>query len=111
MDDAFEPNGTFCCKGLQQLIANAGQRGLSVLVWKSPEKTTFLFQSRGIDIKDETKLKLGPLDLILNVSNETALNFCPFCGRALAELLEKSGDFFSGLAKQHSALLPPILKK
>lgn len=93
----------FCCPGFQNLVSNAGQRGISALAKKSNEGIVFVLQSRGIAFDDEGKL--GPMpgapDMKINISCTTGLQYCPICGRWLQELIEASPPAFEKLAQAH----------
>jgi hypothetical protein len=49
-----------CCPGFQNLLNNAGQRGMVALVRQGFAGIDFLFQSRGIAFDDEQKLRPIP---------------------------------------------------
>jgi hypothetical protein len=87
-----------CCSGLQNLLSNAGQRGIAVLVRRTSDGISLMLQSRGIAFNDEPKLRPVPMDLDINVSCSVGLRFCPFCGRNLEELVKASPRPFEKLA-------------
>jgi hypothetical protein len=92
----------YCCTGLRNLVSCAGERGLAILVGERVSgHLGFFFQSRGLAFEDETKWKPVNIDVTVNVACEVGLRFCPFCGSGLDDLIQKSPDFFSGLAKDH----------
>lgn len=103
MKDAFELDKRFCCPGFQHRVADAGQRGVAVLVVNTPEGISFRLQSRGIAFEDEKKI--GPMpgapDMKINVSCEVGLQYCPFCGRRLQDLVKASPKAFEELADKH----------
>jgi len=103
MKDEFVPNEIFCCSGFQHSVEAAGQRGLAVLAHKTSSGIMFLFQSRGIAFEDVKKVGPNPsaTDIKINVSFETGLQYCPWCGRRLQELIEISPEAFVELAEKH----------
>jgi hypothetical protein len=103
----------YCCYGLQNDIANAGQRGLSILVFKVPDKDDiwFVLQSRGVAFDDEGKLgpipaELTPIPYRINISTCGVIKYCPTCGRRLQDLAGASRDAFIALAEEHRKYLP-----
>jgi hypothetical protein len=103
MNDEFIPNKIFCCSGLQHRVEAAGQRGLAVLAHKTSSGIMFLFQSRRIAFHDAEKIRPDPTapDIKINVSFETGLQYCPWCGRRLQDLVETSPEAFDELSKKH----------
>lgn len=104
MKHTFKPDKTFCCPGFQHRIADAGQRGIAVLVINTSEGIQFWLQSRGIAFADEKKISPVPSapDMQINVSCEIGLQFCPFCGRKLVELVSAAPEAYAALASKHS---------
>jgi len=92
----------FCCQGLANLIANAGRRGLSVLVVKTSTGLNMMFQCRSIDVTDESKLVPIPFDI--NLTCEIGLQFCPFCAAPIREAITKNLQAFAELADVHQML-------
>jgi len=96
-------NEVFCCPGFQHRVADAGQRGIAVLVVNTSEGIRFRIQSRGIAFDDERKI--GPMpsapDMKVNVSCVVGLLYCPFCGRRLQDLVNASPKAFEDLAGKH----------
>lgn len=73
-----------CCPQLQNLLANAGERGLAALIRDTPRGLRFRLQSRGISFSDEAKAPM-PIPVDVNVSCSIGIRFCPFCGTSLAQ--------------------------
>ena len=100
----------YCCHGLQNDIANAGQRGISILLFRIPhtDDLRFVLQSRGVAFDDEPKLGPIPTSLpyLINISCCGIIKYCPTCGRCLKELVEPSKDEFLRLAEEHKKYLP-----
>lgn len=103
MKDEFVMNDIFCCPGFQNLVGDAGQRGLAAVVIKTPEGIRFRLQSRGIAFEDVGKIRPMPdyPDMKINVACESGLQFCPFCGRRLQELIKASPQAFETMAEKH----------
>lgn len=106
MKDTFVMNEMFCCPGFQHLVGDAGHRGIAVLVVKTPEGTRFRLQSRGIAFEDVSKIL--PMadwpDIKVNIACESGLQFCPFCGRCLQELVKADPQAFAELVEKHKHL-------
>jgi hypothetical protein len=94
----------YCCSGLENHIRFAGDRGLAVLVQKLSGRFIFSLQSRGIAYRDEIKIRPAPMDLVINVASEVAIQYCPWCGRQLQELVALAPSRFSDLANSHERL-------
>mgnify|MGYP005858191645 CR=1 FL=1 len=103
MKDVFELDKRFCCPGFQHRVADAGQRGIAVLVVNTSDGIRFRLQSRGIAFDDEKRI--GPMpgapDMQINVSCEVGLQYCPFCGCKLLDLAKASPKAFEVLAEKH----------
>lgn len=54
----------FCCVGLKNLIGTAGQRGMSILVSKTPRGFRFNLQSRALSREAELYLTRVPTPLL-----------------------------------------------
>jgi hypothetical protein len=101
----------YCCTGFRNLLSCVGERGHAVIACEvSPGQVRFLLQSRGLAFGDEKKWKPVPIDVKINVSAEIGLQFCPFCGRKLEELVHESPEFFNNLAKEHAKFLTSMPK-
>ncbi len=103
MKNDFELNDMFCCPGFQNGIEAAGQRGMAILVHKTSTGINFLLQSRGIAFDDVKRIRPNPnaSDVKINVSSETGLQYCPWCGRRLQELAQASPEAFEKIAMRH----------
>jgi hypothetical protein len=105
----------FCCQGFENLIVMVGQRGLSALVYHTPKGFRFTLQGRAVSKEDELILTQNrswtPLPIKGNVtlSANIALNYCPFCGRALQKLItSKTKARFEALAEEHKKFYQPL---
>ena len=98
--------GIFCCAGFRNAVVTAGERGLSILVEKTPHGFCFLLQSRGIAYPDQVRLKARPsIELTVNVACSTGLRFCPWCGSNLASLAAARSDTLEALARDHQKFM------
>ena len=95
----------FCCPGFENCVNSAGERGLGILVKRTPDGLRFELQSRGIAYEDETKIRPMPIELRINVASGTGLRFCPWCGRLVQDIIDLAPDAFVELAKKHEKLL------
>jgi hypothetical protein len=81
-------NKMYCCLGFENLIGKAGQRGAAaIVVWRGVKKLSFLLQSRGVAYEDEALMVPMPVPITVTKSSTIGLQYCPFCGRRLKELL------------------------
>ena len=99
----------YCCQGLGNLIAAAGQAGISILVLQEPGKFRFQLQSRAVSKEEEDRMSKHPIPLPLQENLKTslciALNYCPFCGWQLQSLVKRSTwKAFEAMAKEHKRL-------
>lgn len=103
MNNEFEMNKMFCCHGFQNRVEAAGQRGMAIVLHKTSSGMMFLLQSRGIALEDVKSVQLNPfpLDIKINVSSEIGLQYCPWCGRRIQDLIEASPEAFEALAEKH----------
>ena len=101
----------YCCTGLQNLIACAGERGNAVVVWTdSSGEPRFLMQSRGVAFEDQSKLRPADVDVTLSLSAEVGMRYCPTCGRLLEELVNGNREFYRKLAKEHEKFVASMAK-
>lgn len=101
----------YCCTGFLNLLSCVGQRGHAAVVWAdSSGELRFLLQSRGLSFDDKSKLKPAPVDVVINLSAEIGMKYCPFCGRLLEELINEHPKFFRNLSKKHEKYLEVLSK-
>jgi hypothetical protein len=107
MPEHFTSNNIFCCAAFQNHVGAAGNRGIAVLMRKTPEGIGFLLQSRGVAFKDVVSLVAMPNgpDIKINIASDAGLQYCPWCGRRLADLVKGAPEPFEVLAKGHKPLL------
>ena len=103
----------FCCYGFQNLIDSAGERGIAAVIQKKPNRLRFLLPSKGIDFADESKIKSNSDSHLednyrINISCTTGLQFCPFCGKKLQELIDLYSDEFEIIAQKHSKFISNV---
>ncbi len=101
----------YCCNGFSNMLACAGERGNAIVVWVDPAgHVRFLHQSRGVAFVDEPRLKPAEMDVIINISAEVGIRYCPTCGRLLEDLVAEHPDFYANLAKEHEKYLASMPK-
>lgn len=102
MKNTFLIDKKFCCLGLQNLISDAGQRGIAAIVVQTADGIRFRLQSRGVAFEDETRMRsiFVASDINFNLACETGLQFCPFCGTRLQDLVIANGRAFNRLARE-----------
>ncbi len=101
----------YCCTGFRNMLACAGERGNAIVVWvDSAGELRFLHQSRGVAFEDEPRLKPAEMDVVINISAEVGMRYCPTCGRLLEELVAEHRDFYANLAKEHEKFLASMPK-
>lgn len=96
-----------CCNALVNLINNAGDRGLAVLVGEDMDGLTFAVQMRAISIADEGNLPKGPWPTTLKnitLSGSIRIRYCPACGKRLADLAVSAPQYFKELVAKHKTL-------
>jgi hypothetical protein len=93
----------YCCAGLANLIAMAGEAGLAALAWNNGTEVVLRLQARGIAYSKEHLVAEDPdpRDRIWRVSVSTGLTYCPFCGADVRRLVQRSPRHFFELAVSH----------
>ncbi len=94
----------YCCYTFENLINNAGKRGLSVLVRMLDGEMFFCLQMRPIDFVD----RQGPVEVkgsmgseYLTLSESMGIRYCPSCGKCLADLASANLKSYKKLIPQH----------
>jgi hypothetical protein len=95
-----------CCDRLQSSLANAGQRGIAVVVRRLPEFFIFYLQSRAVAFGEGEGLLHHRLEARINLVSTVGIRFCPWCGRRLDDLAETEPAVFAELAKCHQPFTP-----
>jgi len=94
----------FCCHAFENLISNAGERGLAVLVCKTDAGFKFAVQARAVSFADESnvaKPSCVTMPTHVTLSESMRIRYCPSCGRKLAELVGIDPSQFEVLATTH----------
>jgi len=97
----------FCCHSLTNLINNAGQRGLAVLVSETDVGLRFNLQMRAVSLADEEEMEKSSkpsssLPKHVTLSESLRIRYCPSCGKRLDELTAKEPSIFAELADEHA---------
>ena len=93
-----------CCNVFNNLINNAGERGLAVLVSEDKDGVKFSVQMRAVSFADEGRLPKGPWPLTLTnltLSGSMRIRYCPACGKRLDDLATAAPQLFKELAAKH----------
>lgn len=98
----------YCCDGLTNSISQAGERGLSIIVERTPQQFVFFLQSRSVAFGEERRLRVEPMDVRFNIDCTIAIQFCPWCGRKLREVAAAASEQFTELARRHRELVPKL---
>lgn len=100
-----------CCYGFDNLLASAGERGIAIIVRvNSKGEPRFRLQSRGVSFDDQSKLTPMATDVLINLSTEMGMRYCPFCGRLLELLVASNRDYFNNLSREHEKYVPSELR-
>jgi hypothetical protein len=92
----------FCCRRFKELIDRAGERGLAVVVSRNGQNPLkFRLQSRGVAHQDEVESEKTSARIVINIQMLNAIEYCPFCGKHLQELLNTTPVEYEELAKKH----------
>jgi hypothetical protein len=95
-----------CCDRLDSAIANAGHRGIAVVVRRVPEFFIYYLQSRAVTFGEEEPLVQQRMEQRINLVYTMGVGFCPWCGTRLDDLAEALPGVFDNLANQHEAFVP-----
>ena len=89
----------FCCSILEDHIFSAGRKGFSIIPVYFPElreSYIFFLQSRNLDAS-EIEFNHTIID--------QAINFCPWCGTKLSEIVSEKKDFIQEIATKNRHLI------
>jgi hypothetical protein len=102
-------NIRFCCSRFKELIDRAGQRGLAAVLHRyGANPLKFLLQSRGIAHEDIAESKKISTRIVINIQTLKRIDYCPFCGKSIQELLDATPAEYEELAvKQHPFVTMP----
>ena len=95
-----------CCQALTNLINNAGQRGLAILVCATDAGLRFALQMRAVTAANESTMTKArqPISLQpehVTLSESIRIRHCPSCGKRLDELAASDPALFTKLAADH----------
>ena len=93
-----------CCTAFENLITDAGERGLAALVKETTNSFRFVIQMRAVSFADEPKLPQEPQPLMpehLTISASMIIRYCPFCGKNLEDLIATDAQTIKKLADKH----------
>lgn len=92
----------YCCFGLRNLLASAGERGLAAIVELNYNGVPRVrLQSRGVSFDEQSKLRPSDFEATINICCTLGIVYCPFCGNLLEDLIAYKYDVFLALAKLH----------
>ena len=96
----------FCCQGFENLVKNAGQRGMSILIYQRADEFIFNLQARSISKDRENALSRSPIpqnaEGDTTISVNIGMNYCPFCGTDVQTLVNPATrSYFESLAEEH----------
>lgn len=97
----------FCCYAFENLLKNAGKRGLAVLVCRSEKTISFAIQMRSVDFAQDLQpqsILIGNEIEYLTLSASMKIRYCPSCGAKLADMVLRNHKTFEQYAKDHLPL-------
>ena len=108
----------YCCEVFQDLVANAGNPGVSAIARILGSQGGFFLQSRVCGFSDETQYvsavvsaaENAPFPDPVRLTTLQGITYCPFCGSSLREVIEVSRRDFEALAEAHAKFLTPALQ-
>jgi hypothetical protein len=111
MSEAKDEMEVFCCTGFESLINDAGERGISALVYDTADGFKFDLQGRAVSRDTETFLTLNPTPLPapygpnITLSSNIIMNYCPYCGTKLRSVITPSNRrVFESIANKHASI-------
>ncbi len=97
----------YCCHALDNLIQNAGNRGISVLVGQINDSLFFSLQMRSIAFSDREKVSQLPTTTALEhiiLTESIRIRYCPSCGKSLADIVSAHSEELEKLVLEHDPL-------
>ena len=98
----------YCCDAFKNLVNNIGKKGISIIPINEYGYKYFNLQWRSLDKKDEKifdeNIKHTQIDCNMYLSLQTTINYCPFCGYKLANLIMKNESEFNDLVNKYKNL-------
>lgn len=104
----------FCCHSLQNLVADAGGRGFSVVVSALPRGYRFHIQMRAVSAADEARLPRVPrpdMPEHVTLSGSFVIRYCPSCGKRLDDLVSANPKAYAELAAAHKDFLHDLSRR
>jgi hypothetical protein len=99
----------FCCSVFHTYVQAAGKKGISIVAHCQEGFRFYCLQARVCDYEDEGKMKNIPWDenipRFLRLVEQAGVQFCPFCGVKLENIISQHLGDFDNLAKTHEQLL------
>ena len=95
----------YCCCFFENLVRNAGDRGMAVIVGHIGESISFTLQFRAVAFDDMAKIPRKPLPSFpehVTLASGAMIRYCPSCGKRLSDLVDEKPDSFRHLAHEHS---------
>lgn len=96
----------YCCQAFENLISNAGESGLAVLVGQKDDKTFFALQMRSVSVSDMPEfVKEISADSSVHIALTQSIRicYCPSCGHLVADLAANNPEKFSQVSLTHEA--------
>lgn len=74
----------WCCVGFEDCHANAGRRGISIIVGRNMSgQHSFILQSRAVDLTNQVRANFEAVGVAVSIVSEVLIVNCPWCGRRL----------------------------
>ena len=91
-----------CCEGMQSLVDNMGQAGLSAVLGDMGGLTFFRYQSRACSAKDAKRLSKSTIkpNISIRICDESGMQYCPVCGMNLDVWIRKNDEIAKKLIKR-----------
>jgi hypothetical protein len=86
----------FCCDIFTELLNEAGNKGFSIISVEYQDTYRFFLQSRNLDYRDHK-------DKSFSIA-QRSINFCPWCGADLSEVIANNIHDISAFSKKNSYL-------
>lgn len=99
-----------CCVWMENMMADPGARGFSVLAFRDGEFRRFYLQARSWERDfDLTKIEIGgphTIPVPIPIATELPIRHCPQCGADLMRLIEEQREAFDAFADSVGHLFP-----
>ena len=97
-----------CCDRFQWLVNEAGTAGLSIIVRHVGHEYGFFLQGRACDADQEQTLQHIISSIVvpqsLRIVTQQGIQFCPFCGTPLIEVMHANANELCVVAPIHKLL-------